>query len=191
MTTTHKLFAAAAATFALLAGTAQAQTQPSGVVLGIAGGISQYNDSCEGVSSCDKTDRAIRLNAGYGLGNGLVIEVVSLDFGKLKGTDAGISAEIKGSALGAGVAYYAPVSPSTSFYGRLGLAKGKVKVTARGFGITVSDSESSNTVYAGLGLAWNLNASTAVELGFDTTTLKYDGEKEGVNAFTVGLSFRF
>jgi|GEM_PF-7109755 len=176
---------------ALFASAAQAQQGPAGIVLGVAGGISQYNDSCEGVTTCDKTDRAIRLNAGYGMGNGLVIEAVSFNFGKLKGSDGSFSAEIAATAFGGGAAYYLPAGGSGSLFFRLGLAQVKAKVTGRGFGATFSDSESQTAAYAGLGFAWNISQGTALELAWETTQFKYDGTKEAVSAATVGVSFRF
>lgn len=176
---------------ALFASAAQAQQGPSGVVLGVAGGISQFNDSCEGVTACDKSDRAVRLNVGYGLGNGLVVEAVSFNFGKLKGSGGGISAEIGATAFGGGAAYYMPAGDAGALFFRLGLAQVKAKVTGRGFGATFSDSESQTTAYAGLGFAWNLNPSTALEFAWETTQFKYEGTKEAVSAATVGVSFRF
>lgn len=187
---TKTLFALAAS--ALFATAAQAQQPgPSGVVLGVAGGISQFNDSCEGVTSCDKTDRALRLNAGYGLGNGLVLEAVSYNFGKLKGSGFGISAEVEAKAFGGGIAYYAPVGTSSQLLFRVGVAKVKATAKATGFGFSTSDSESQTTAYAGLGFAWNLAQNTALEVAWETTNLKYAGEKEAVSAATVGVSFRF
>jgi Outer membrane protein beta-barrel domain len=186
---TKTLFALAIS--ALFATAAQAQQGPSGVVLGVAGGISKFNDSCEGVTTCDTTDRAIRFNAGYGLGNGLVVEGVMFNFGKLKGSGFGITAEIEAKAVGGGVAYYAPMSPASALFFRLGLANVKATATARGFGFTSTESESQTALYAGLGFAWNLSQNTSLELAWETTTLKFGGEKEAVSAATVGVSFRF
>jgi OOP family OmpA-OmpF porin len=160
-------------------------------VLGAAAGISKFNDSCAGTTSCDTTDRALRLNVGYGFGNGLVAEAVSFNFGKLKASASGVTAELKATALGGGIAYYATLSPNSALFTRLGLANVKAKVTGSGFGVRVTDSESHTALYAGLGFAWNLNPSTAIELAWETTRVKYGGEKEAVSAATVGVSFRF
>lgn len=175
----------------LLATAAHAQTGPSGAVLGVAGGLSRFNDSCEGITNCDKSDRAIRFNAGYGLGNGLVVEAVSFNFGKLKGSGSGITAEIAATAFGGGVAYYLPAGGDGSLFFRLGLAQVKAKVKSSGFGLSFSDSDSHTTAYAGLGYAWKLNPNTALELAWETTQLKYRDTKEAVSAATVGVSFRF
>lgn len=183
------LLALAAGT--LLATAAQAQTGPSGAVLGVAGGLSRFNDSCEGVTTCDKSDRAVRFNAGYGLGNGLVVEAVSFNFGKLKGTGSGISVEIGATAFGGGVAYYLPSGGDGALFFRLGLAQVKAKAKGTGFGLSFSDSDSHTTAYAGLGYAWKLSQNTALELAWETTQLKYEDQKEAVSAATVGVSFRF
>lgn len=176
---------------ALFATAAHAQQGPSGVVVGLAGGISQYNDSCEGVSSCDKTDKAIRFNAGYGMGNGLVIEAVSFNFGKLKGSGGGVSAEIAATAFGGGVAYYLPSPNDGTLFFRLGLAQVKAKVKGSGFGLSFNDSDSHSTLYGGIGYAWKLNPGAALEVAWETTQLKYEDTKEAVSAFTLGVSFRF
>jgi OmpA-OmpF porin, OOP family len=176
---------------AVFATAAQAQQGPSGVVIGVAGGISKYNESCEGTSVCDTTDRAIRFNVGYGFGNGLVVEAVSFNFGKLKGVASGVSVEIATTANGAGVAYYAPLGSSSALFGRLGLAQVKGKATLSFGGASGSDSDTNSAMYAGLGFAWNLTPSTAIEVAWETTQLKSEGEKLNVSAATVGVSFRF
>ncbi len=176
---------------ACLATAAHAQQGPSGVVLGVAGGISKFNESCEGVSNCDTTDRATRLNAGYGMGNGLVIEAVSYNFGKLKGVVDGIALSIEATAIGGGVAWYSGMSPSSSLFVRLGVAKAKAKTTASLLGFSASDTESKTGIYAGVGFAWNVTPSTAVELAWETTQFKLGGENLSASAGTVGVSFRF
>lgn len=181
----------ALAASAFVATAAQAQQGPSGVVVGLAGGISKYNDSCEGVSQCDTTDRGTRLNLGYGMGNGLVIEAVSYNFGKLKGSGSGVSVEIQATAFGGGAAYYMPAGGDSSLFFRLGLAQVKAKVKGSGFGVTLNDSDSHTTAYAGLGFAWKLSQNAALELAWETTQLKYEDTKEAVSAATVGVSFRF
>jgi hypothetical protein len=175
----------------LLATAAQAQTGPSGLVLGVAGGLSRFDDSCEGISRCDRSDRALRLNAGWGLGNGFVVEAVSFDFGKLRGSSGGIDAEFGARAQGGGVAWYLPAGGAGALFVRLGMAQVKVKARGSGFGVAVSDSESSTAAYAGIGWAWMLGQNTALELAYESTQAQYGGEKITVGAGTVGLSFRF
>jgi opacity protein-like surface antigen len=181
----------ALAASALFATAAQAQQGPSGIVVGAAGGFSKFNDSCEGVSQCDTTDRGTRFNVGYGLGSGLVVEAVSFNFGKLKGADSGVSVEIGATAFGGGVAYYLPSGNDGSLFVRLGLAQVKAKVKGSGFGITITDNDSQTTFYAGLGYAWKLSQNAALELAWETTQLKYQDTKEAVSAATLGVSFRF
>jgi OOP family OmpA-OmpF porin len=185
----------ALAAAALFAGAAQAQQGPSGVVLGVAGGISQFNDNCEGTSRCDKSDRAIRFNAGYGLGNGLVIEAVSFNFGKLKGAvpvfGGVVDLEIGATAFGGGAAYHMPAGSSSSLFFRLGVAQVKTKVNARGALGSFSDSDSHTTAYAGLGFGWNFSQNAALELAWETTQFKFEDTKESVSAATVGLRFSF
>lgn len=189
------LSALAVAAAALLPLSALAQQGPSGLVLGVAGGLSRFNDNCEGTTRCDKSDRAIRLNAGYGTGNGLVIEAVSFNFGKLKGTvvefGSPIDIEVDVTAFGGGLAYHMPAGTSGSLFFRLGLAQVKSKVGARGFGASVSESDDHTTAYAGVGYAWSVSKNTALELAWETTQFKFADTKESVSAATVGLRFTF
>jgi opacity protein-like surface antigen len=170
---------------------AMADSRPSGFVLGAAGGLSRYEDSCEGVAACDRSDRALRINVGYGLGNGYVVEAVALDFGKLKGSGAGVSAEIQAKALGAGVAHYTALSNNAAFMTRLGLARVKVSGEASGFGVSTASSESKTSLYLSLGLAWSMTPNTAIEAAWEGTKARFGGETQTVSAVTVGLSYRF
>lgn len=176
-----------------ISGTPALAQQAPGVQLGLAGGISKYHDGCGGTTSCDDSGRALRASLGYALGNGLVLEGFAMDFGKLtvKSSDLGITGEIGVRSFGAGVAFHLPLGGPVDGVLRLGLASHKLKVTASGFGITVSESQSSTAAIYGVGLAWRVTSSAAVELAWHRSSAKLDGEKGDFSAYTVGVNLGF
>lgn len=180
----------ALALLGLSATPALAQQAP-GLQLGLAGGISKYQDGCDGTPNCDDSGRALRASLGYALGNGLVLEGFAMDFGKLKGSDMGITGEIGVRSVGAGVAFHLPLGGPVDGVLRLGLASHKLKATASGFGITVSESESSTAAIYGVGLAWRVTPSAAVELAWHRSSAKLQGEKGNFSAYTVGVNLGF
>jgi len=155
--------------------------------MGAAGGISRYDDRCEGVSRCDTSDRASKAHIGLRFDSGLVLEAVWMDFGRLRGSGAGVDVALRTTAAGGGLAWYAPVAPFTEFFVRAGLAQVKARASASGF----ADAESHAAVYGGLGLAWQVAPALSVQLAWDATTLRYGDAREAVAAGTVGLSLRF
>jgi OmpA-OmpF porin, OOP family len=170
----------------LLAAAAQAQTATNYLSLGA--GPSKYNDSCEGVSRCDTTGTGFKLVAGHQFSQGLAVEGVVMNFGKLTGSDSGFDITLKAQAIGIGAAVYGNLSPTVTVLARLGIAQVKLKVNATG---GFSDSESTTKPYAGLGLQWNFMPSTFLDVSWDSTQAKYAGENENVSTFSVGVGLRF
>lgn len=170
-----------------LALAAQAQT-PAGGYLAVGAGVSKYNDSCEGLSQCDTTGTGFKFTGGYALGNGFAVEGVYLNFGKSSASAAGLSVEVKSTAFGLGGAYTLPLSSSWDFVARLGVARVKTKGTVIGLG---SASDTGTSPYFGLALGWKMSPSTYLELGWDSTQARFEGEKESVSALTLGLGLRF
>lgn len=166
---------------------AQAQMTPGGYAT-LGAGVSKYNESCEGVSNCDTTGTGLKFSAGYGMANGLAIEGVAINFGKAKASDGGLQVELKSNAIGLGGAYAMPVSKDLAFLLRLGVARVKTTGTVVGIG---SVSDTGTSPYFGLALTWNLNPTTYVEFGWDSTQAKFEGEKENVSLLSVGLGLRF
>src|SRR5258708_20896207 len=90
-------FAAAAA----FAGSALAQsaTQETGAYAGLSLGQSKAKDGCSGVTgtgvSCDDKDTAWKIFGGYQFMRYLGAEVAYTDFGKVKASAGGVTAELK------------------------------------------------------------------------------------------------
>lgn len=175
---------------ALVAAPASAQQGP-GIQLGLAGGMSKYSGACDGVANCDESGRALRASLGYGFGSGLVLEGLLVDFGKTKASFDGITAQIGVRSIGLGVAFHLPLGGPIDAVLRLGVANNKTKLDASGFGITISESDSATAALFGAGLSWRLSPSAALELAWHKTTAKFEGEKQDVSAFMVGVNLSF
>ena len=169
-----KLILLTAAAVSLFANTAMAQ----GYLVGGAG-VSNTSLSCNAGVACDKSDVGLKLIGGYQFTNGFAVEVGAMSFGTAtaKGSINGmpVTAELKGTNVGAGVAYFAEFSPAWQGVARLGVGSNKSKLAGFAGGQSASESQSSTEPYYGFGVAYRLNAVFSVGLDMDFTNLKYDG----------------
>jgi opacity protein-like surface antigen len=182
----HMAFAAA-----ITLPAAQAHAADTGGYLFAGAGQSRYNEDCSGVNDCETTATASRFLGGYRFSKSLAGEVLVLDFGKIGGNSGGVSVDLKATAVGAGVALLADLSPNWRGALRLGVAQVKVKANGRFGGISVSDADTSTQAYFGLGLGYAFTDTVSLEFAFDGTQGKYGGQKESISAWTVGLGVRF
>lgn len=174
---------------ALAAGAASA-ADTAGYLL-VGGGRSHFNDDCTGVQNCKTNGNALKLVGGWRFTPGLGAEIVALDFGKATGASSGINIELKAKALGGGVLLQAPLSPQFNIGVRLGLAQMKVQALGRAGTITVSESETSTQLYAGLAAAYNFTETLSLEAAYDSSNAKFQDGKSRVTAVTLGLGLRF
>jgi hypothetical protein len=187
----------AAATLAAFTTTAHAQASPGNGYLSLGGGGSSWSVDCADTLRCDRSSSALRLAAGWRLGGGLAVEAVYLGLGKTTAsvnTGFGVvNAELKGTAAGGGVAFFAPLSSSLELSTRLGAASVSAKTQgnlAGGPNINTG-SERKTKLYAGLGLAWNFTPAMQLQMHYDSTRVEIFDDDGQVGAFTVGFGVRF
>ena len=162
----------------------------------VSAGVGRLSVDCADVPSCDKTDTAFKLMGGYKFNPNLAAEVGYFDFGKATGSDSTVSASIKTTAFGGGIAYHQDLSSNWNFVARLGLAQVKTKISGTVVGVG-SGSESDNNVnaYVGLGIGYKLSKTMSLDLAWDASRSKFDksglSESGNVNAYSVGLTFSF
>lgn len=186
--TTLRLLAVAACGLSAMAASAQQQANWQ---FGAAIGNSTFEKFCEGSSNCDETGRALRLSFGRAMGNGLVLEGMLLNYGEAKATEFGVSVNMEGQAVGVGLAYQMPVSGPVEFLVRGGLAQVKLRAKAAGFGVRIEESETKTGAYYGLGLAYRVSPSTAVELSWNRSSAKFEGESIKLSALLLGVNHSF
>ena len=186
---TKKLLAALAA----LTVSAAASAQGYGVV---SAGTSRLSADCAGTTTCDNTDVAFKLLGGYKFMPNLAAELGYFSFGKATATLGTVSAEIKNTAFGGGIAFHQDLAPNWPFVARLGLAQMKTKISGTVAGVgSASDSDNNVALYGGLGVGYRVAKGVSVDAVWDFSKSRYN--KSGVddsgslNAVSVGLTFGF
>jgi len=163
--------------------------------IGAAGGSAKISADCAGTSTCDTTSTGWKAFGGYKFGPNWGAEVNYFDFGKatatLVGTGGTLSAELKGTGLGAGVAFFGQFSPSWTGVARLGIASTKAKISGSLSGVSATDSETSTNAYLGLGLGYLMSKNLSIDGAVDFSRIKYTGEKADVRLVSIGLTYSF
>lgn len=174
---------------------ASAQTRASSVYAGVSVGQSKVNIQCDlaGVT-CDDTDTAFKLYAGYQLNNNFAAELGYADLGKATLTGPGGTDEIAATAWDLTALLGAPIGSSgLSVFGRLGLYVGDVKLSGPDHGTKTNSGltfglggEFDFTRNLGVRAEWQRYAKMKVRN--DVNGVEDDGD---VDALTVGVVYRF
>lgn len=180
----------------LVAGMLASAVASAQVYVGGTVGSYNWNDSCDGTVSCSKSNTGFKLLAGYAINPMFSVEASYSDLAKIKATvrDSGmnVNVEVKGKSYEiAGVAR-APINADFSVFGKLGFASTKTdaSVSVLGTGVNIA-GESLTTPVAGLGLTYNLTKELALRGEIETRKVKFDGQKESVNNYSVGVQYAF
>ena len=182
--------------FALIAGAtamgaAQAQNRPY-IGAGVVSADNKFevagtsNRSAEGYKAGGKIFGGVEIDQNFG------VELGHADFKK---TDVGFTqngvpgrGETDGRATYVAAKATAPMNEQFSFFGKLGVAHTKSKLTSATPGI--SRSESDNGLYAGLGAQYNLSQQVALTLEYERFGKNRDfGPKP--DAVTVAARYNF
>lgn len=186
-----KTFIAMAAT-ALLAFAATAQAQG---YVGAAFGPTNLDTDCTGTVTCDKSGSGFKVYGGYKFLPFLAGELTYMSFGKAKASvDFGgslVTAEIKTSGFGGGVAFMGDLAPNWPAAARLGIARMKADVSGSAFGISASQSESTTQAYFGLDIGYAFSKNAAVTLSADFSRSEFDGAGDNVRLIGVGFKYSF
>lgn len=162
---------------------------------GLQVGTSRSNLDCTGATDCKKNDTGIKVYGGYKFTPEWAAELSYTDFGKIRGTDSGITAEWKTSSVGLGVAYHATFTPEWSGLARFGVASNEAKVSASSGGLSGSDSQRKTKPYLGLGVGYALTKQATLTGNWDWTESEVSGGGETAklkhNLFSVGVAFSF
>ena len=161
----------------------------------VAGGLAELSTDCSGASTCDKTDAAIKLVAGFKFTPSFAGEVTYFHFGKATASAGGASGEVRNSAIGGGLAYHADGTDS-HFVARLGLASVKTKASGAIAGVgSASDSDSNIAVTGGIGAGYKWTKRISIDAAWDATRAKYNkngvNESGMINFFSIGATFWF
>jgi OOP family OmpA-OmpF porin len=158
------------------------------IYVGGAVGQAHYDFDCAGSPSCDKNDTGGKVFGGYKFTPNIAVEASYTNFGKAKSGVpipgfGVVTGDLKGEGFGAGVAFFAPFANDFSGVARLGVASNKFKLSAQ--------SETSTEGTYGLGLSYNVTKQVSLDLAWDGTRGKFQGETVKLNMFTLGATYSF
>jgi OOP family OmpA-OmpF porin len=182
----------AAAAFAFPAAAQMRMPNLSSAYVGGSIGQSKFKFDCAGLPTCDQTDTAIRIFAGYQFNPNIAAELGYADLGKSTFGAAGLATgDVKATAWDLSAVGLWPLASQFSILGRLGLFHGETKSSALGL---VSAKDTKTGVLWGLGGQFDLNRN----LGFRAEWNRYSklggdnfGEKFNVDVFNVSALWRF
>jgi OmpA-OmpF porin, OOP family len=191
------------------AGPAAAQSftvQPAPVGYLSAGvGAARIAVDCAGTTSCDRTSAGYRVLGGVRLSERWSAELGWFDWGHadgqaLAGTTP-IEMRARGTGVGLGLAYLAPLSPGWQAAVRFGLASNRSRLegstVVAGLPVSVSDSSRHTQPYLGVGLDYAIDRQWSVEASADFSRLKHSSTLSGTSmderadTQLLGLSLRY
>lgn len=178
---------------AAIAGPAAAQSfnpQPAPIGYVSAGvGAARVAVDCTGTTSCDRTSAGYRVLGGVRLNERWSAELGWFDWGHADGQAlAGtvpIEMRARGTGVGLGLAYFAPLSPGWQAAVRFGLASNRSRLegstVVAGLPVSVSDSSRHTQPYLGVGLDYAIDRQWSVEASADFSRLKHSSTLSGTS----------
>jgi len=141
------------------------------------------------VSSCDEKDSAWKLFGGYQFNRHFAIEASYFDYGSVSasGQTFGVPFRITGDATAFGLAAVGilPVANHFSLFGKLGLLRTEVDVTASGVGGAFTESDSETGLHVGIGLMFNLGRNFSIRAEWERN------DEAEIDMMSLGVQFRF
>ena len=142
---------------------AMAQVGMNGWYVGASIGQAKARDACNDLAgtglSCDDTDTAWKIFAGYQFHPSFAAEAGYINLGKASAAGFGLTDEVKSTAWDLSLISSVPVTEPLSLFGRLGVYSADVKEDTN-FGFSSSHSNSDLTY--GLGLRYNVTENLGV-----------------------------
>jgi opacity protein-like surface antigen len=196
----NKTFSAAIIAVAALTAVAGAQAQsntgtnyslyaPGAGYVGLNLGSSNYSlGNGFGPFASDDNDTVYNVYTGTFFNPNFGLELGYTNFGKID--RAGGTTKAQGINLS--VVGRMPISPSFNLLGKLGTTYGRTDVSANPGSGVATGKENSFGVSYGLGAEYVFNPQLSAVLQYDEHRLKFaGGDRDRVNATTVGLRYRF
>jgi OOP family OmpA-OmpF porin len=140
------------------------------------------------VTSCDETDSAYKLFAGYKFNKNFAIEGSYVDFGEFTAKDAvsGVKARAEVDSFGIAVMGILPVAKHFDLFAKLGFHSWDTKAVATGNNVRATEDDSGTDVVYGLGASYSFTDSVAIRAEWEN----YDSEDD-VNVISAGLTYSF
>lgn len=186
------VLSASAMAFALPA--AAQNMSVNNIYAGISLGQSTAKDACNGTSgpgiTCDDSDTALGIFAGYQINQNFAAELGYHDLGKATASGAGVTAEVKATAWDLVAVGMLPFANQFTGYGKLGLYYGKAEGSSN-VGLSASDTNTGLTY--GLGVQWDPMKQLGVRVEYQVFN-DVGGDNVGksdVSVISIGALWRF
>jgi OmpA-OmpF porin, OOP family len=186
---------------ALVALPCAAMAQDGQFYLGIGLGQAQANGVCDdvrevvagtgagGVTSCDEKDTAWKLFGGYQFNRHFALEASYFDYGSItaNGQTFGVPFRITGDATAFGVAAVGilPLANQFSLFGKLGLLRTELDLSASGVGGSASESDSDTGLHIGVGAMFDMGRNFSIRAEWERN------DEAEIDMISVGVRFRF
>jgi len=167
---------AALAGSAILALPSVGAAQEQRFYLGAGFGQAEANGVCDevrtlvtgigSVSACDEKDSAWKLYGGYQFNRNFAVEATYFNYGSVTATGQtfGVPFRVTGDATAFGVAGVgiAPLAARFSLFGKVGLMRSEVDLTAAGIGGSAAESDSETGLHVGIGAMFQATSNVSV-----------------------------
>jgi OOP family OmpA-OmpF porin len=139
------------------------------------------------------SDTAFQIAGGYRVAPNIDVEVGYTNFGKAEGSEGNSSVSMKPQALHVAVAGTWRLTREFSFTGKLGVAHVRTKLDAAVGSMSGSDTDSRNTLLAGVGVRYAFTPNVAVTADYQHfgKVLSYNGINSKAHVITAGVRFSF
>jgi len=181
------IFAALAALSFNLASAAE-----PGAYVSVSAGSGEQKLSAEGVSITDNAT-AFQLAAGYRYTPYVGAEIGYTNLGKASISGDGLTVSSKPQSIHLAVTGNWDVGPQFAVTGKLGLAHNRTKLEASAGGLSESDTESKNSLFFGVGVAYTFAPNAAVIVDYQNfgKLIKEDGADLKGHVVSAGLRYNF
>ena len=191
---------AIATTLSLVLGAPAALAQQSGGMMsglkmpyerdfwGYAGaslGVSDIDVACP-ADNCDFKDQAFRIFGGGRFNNAIGGEVGFVKFGDFAYSGGEIDSKALDFALVAGI----PFANNWAVFGKVGLAYARTNVSTTAPGVDTGKANGWGPRF-GFGVQMGLNENWAIRADVDRYRIKFPGDKDSIDTFTLGAQYTF
>lgn len=144
----------------------------------------------------DNTDTAFKVYGTYSVNKNFGVEFGYLDYGDFKvdfgGQFLGITGKVDGFALFGAAVGKIPVGAKTTLFGKLGLARSDIDISATDGIIKVSDSETSNDLFYGVGAEFAVGQKVKIRVEYELFTDVGPSDSDSdIDIFSVGFTRSF
>lgn len=162
----------------------------SGAYVGGSLGQSKFRTDCPSGATCDTSDTAWRLFAGYQFHPNVAAEVGYANLGDAKFSGGGESAKVEASAWDLSAILSMPLYQQFSVLGRLGLFHSKLE-TSGSAGIQTGDKTDTGFTY-GVGFGFDFSRNLGLRAEWQRfSKVAGQGDDTDIDNYSLGVLWRF